>query len=458
MNLATLLAALAAPLLGPATPALALGHGSSPHDDAHAPASASASAPASDRGLQAEGLILRDIAFLQRRLDSQPDDRALLAKRASLELDLARRRGEHEDYRLAESSFREALALRASPDAEVGLAYALTGQHRFEEALEHARLAAQEEADAASVRALLGDLHFALGHYAEAQLAYECLSNERLCLQSLARMAQIHQQAGRLDEAARLYADAFTAGELLHEAPGRLAWCSTMIGDLARERGQLDQAACAWQRAFELDPGAHAVLLRMAELDQLRGALPAACARLEKLVREHPRPSYWIALAELLLEMGQAGRAEHLFELAESDMQLDLERGDLGHLRELAELCLRAGREPARAVALARMDLEQVRQDSGAFETLGWALHLAGQEAEALESMRKGLRAGPGHTRLLCRAAILFDANGQRSQAISLAQLAASWNSQLQGQFSTRLDGEFLPPASRLAALAWRGR
>ena len=58
---------------------------------------------------KAETATLADIAYLQRRLDAQPSDRLALSKRAGLELSLARRRGEHEDYEVAERSFRQLL-------------------------------------------------------------------------------------------------------------------------------------------------------------------------------------------------------------------------------------------------------------------------------------------------------------------------------------------------------------
>ena len=361
-----------------------------------------------------------DIKFLSQRLGHDSADLALLGKKAELELKLARHRGEHEDYEASEASFRKLGAQRESAGSLVGLAYSLIGQHEFAEALATARSAASLRPESVEVRALLGDLHFALGNYAEAEMIYELLVSSELNLSSLSRLAEIKEQRGLFSEAQALYDDAIEAGELLQASPSAIAWCKTIAGDLAAQLGDLARAESYYGQALRLDPGAHATLFRMARVERSEGEHELALALLTRLVEDYPRPAYWTELGDVLFEIGRKTEAAKYFDLARTDMEQDLSKSDFGHLRELAEFYLSHDGDAKKAVELAEQDLAEIRRDSGAYETLAWAHFRSGDSHAALAPLRAALRSGPSSVRLLCRAALILESAGEVEQASQL--------------------------------------
>lgn len=387
-------------------PALSMGF----HDGEHGPASVDPHAA-------------ETVRFFEARVDAQPGDLAALSRLATARLDLARASGDHSHYHAAESDFRRWLDAGGT-EAGIGLAYALLGQHRFEEALGYARGAAEAWPGEPQVWALLGDLHLALGHSVEAELAYRSLLDEGLTLHSLARMAQVHQLRGRVDEARSHYLDALQAGELLEEPAATRAWCHDMLGDLDFDAGLLANAREHYEKALALHPASHASVLRLAQLDGAAGDWHGAEHRLRDLVETYPRPAYWMALGDALARQGHEREAGRWFALAEKHLLHDLDHGDPGHARELAQLYLRTGRDLDLAIGLARRDLRDVRQEPESHETLAWALHRSGRSDEALDSMKAALRPGPSSVRLLARASEVFLAAGKTVEAERLRALA----------------------------------
>lgn len=365
------------------------------------------------------------IRYFEARLAANPDDLIALSKLGALRLKMARRSGTHEEYAAAEQAFRDLLDRGGDPaNAHIGLAYALAGRHRFSKALESARSAAATMHESSAVWALLGDLHFALGNYAEAEMAYARLLADGLTLQSLSRMAQIYELRGRYDEAVRLMNDALEAGRLLDEPPSALAWCETMLGDMELNRERLDAAEGHYRAALKLDSGAHAAWWRIADIAIRRGQSVEAENRLRDLVRVAPLPQYLIALGEALFSQGKLSEAEAWHAKAEAELVGDWERGEWGHVRELVEFWLASDRNLDRAVELALRDLHDVRHDRGAFETAAWAQFKAGRTNEAAALIRFALRPGPGSARLASRAAEILAAAERDRSARRLEEVA----------------------------------
>ena len=335
--------------------------------------------------------------------------------------------------RLNQHVAREAPAARAVGSARIGLAYALLGRHRFREALAEAREVAHRRPQDPEVLALLGDIHFGLGNYAEAEAFFLRLADLQLTLHSLARVALIQQHRGRLSEAAATLAEALEAGRLLGNAPPDLAWCHTMIGELELGRGNIEEAGRSFQSALDRHERAHAAAWRLAQVDLMRKEPARAKAGLLALVEAHPKPAYWITLGEACDALGEIAEARRWYVMAESDMLGDLARGDVGHVRELVELWLAHPLTPdpspnaARAVQLALGDLEEIRQDVGAFETAAWALHCAGEHEEALRLIRRALRRS-ADARTPWRAAMIHDAVGRGAEACLLFDRARERN------------------------------
>lgn len=361
--------------------------------------------------------LVTSIERLSARFHESPEDARLLARLGQEQLAFAKVNAQHEDYAAAEASFRALVKLAPrSIDAHLGLAHALFGQHHFREALEVARGAAPLAKGSARVVSLLGDLHFALGNYEEAEALFGRLQSIELTLGSLSRGAQIAQVRGRRAEARRGFEEALEAGELLGDPAASLAWCHSMLADLDLEEGRVAAAEAHVLEALELEPGASAPLLQAGRIEVLEGELGLAEDILRPLCEAHPVPRHQVALADLLELRGEHEEASRLYDKAEATLRAEVERGDLGHLRELAQLLLTRGRAPEEARAFAELDLE-VRHDAGAYETLAWASLAAGHAEQALEEYQRAVSSGVGSVRLLCRGALILDANGYSREA-----------------------------------------
>lgn len=358
------------------------------------------------------------ISYLEARLRDRPSDLAARSRLSSALLQLARATGMHVDYERVESSCRAQLELDSrSLAARVGLAYAMLGQHEFREGLRWARDAAHSRPNDPVMWALLADLHLALGNDIEADALIERLVDDGLTVESLSRQALLASYRGQHARALSLMDDAYEAGRLLDVSATTLAWCRTISGEMLYEANQFDAAANMLDSALELAPGypvARSLHAKIA-IDEHRWS--EARAILAALVEENPRPAFFVLLGDVMIAQGdtEAGRA--WLDRAEEIMRDEVDRGDMGHVRELVEFWTNHDRSIERAVTLARHDLEHVRQDAASYATLGWALFKADEIDESLEMMFEALRRSPGQRVWLQQAETILRAAGRGDEA-----------------------------------------
>ena len=360
----------------------------------------------------------------------QADDPLVLLALADVQLREARRSGEHEELEVAESSYLR--VLERAPESKaawLGVAYARLGAHRFEEALDAARSAARLAPDDVAARALLCDVHFALGNYAEADALSRTLAQQELTLGSLARRGLLAEARGEREQALSYFEDALQAGKLLHASRADLAWCHSMIGEQHLQANRLDEAEHHFERALRLDANSHFSAHALAEVHQARGDWQVAEHLLRELIARAPQPGFWVQLGEVLEAQGKTAEARAWYDKSEQDMLGDYEAGDFGHLRELAELWLAHGGDPERAWEVAALDLEEVRHDSGAYETAAWAAYRLGELPKAAALMREAVRMGGGEPRRFERAAEIFEAAGKELLAAHYRRTAAELGS-----------------------------
>ncbi len=340
------------------------------------------------------------------------------SKVAAAYLDRARLSGLHTDYKKAEKHFRALSSLSpANADSRLGFALALMGQHRFAEALLQAREGAEMLEHPAGVAAILGDIHFALGNYVEAEWAYRKLNSDGRTLPSLARMAQIHAVRGRDEKAAKAIKDACEAGGVSVVPALDASWCKLMQGEIAIDQGRAVDAVSAFERALELAPVRHTARLRTAEAAMILGDPDRAVETLEKLIREHPLPRYQAALGKALRDSGRIEDARAWFDKARDAYEDEFARGDIGHIREYTELLLVTGENPARALELARREFAGIRQDLGAHVTLAKALAANEQYEAAADRIHRALQVGSRAPWLVRSAGVLFARAGRLAEA-----------------------------------------
>ncbi len=358
-------------------------------------------------------------------LSQVQDDPAGLTRRGHDLLREGRRGGVHELLEQAEGLYLQALALEpASASAWNGLAYARLGRHDFDGALAAARSALRIEPDDTALLALLGDVHFGAGNLTEAEAAWRMLHGRGETLASLARLGLAAEARGRAAEAERHFRDALEAGRLLDASAEDLAWCICMLAALEQSRGRADAAERSFREAIALDPRSRFAAQGLARALTEQGRADEALTILTELVERLPEPAHFVQIGETLEALGRAGEASGWYARCEADVQRDFARGDFGHARELAEMWLDHGGDPQRALELALRDLNEVRRDSGAWETAAWGFFRCGRFAEAARHVTEALRAGGGEPRLWRRAAEIYAASGDRLRAARCRRIA----------------------------------
>lgn len=369
------------------------------------------------------------VATWQSRVDERPEDTIALSRLGGALLDAGRRTGRHDLLADAEDIFEQLRLINPnSAAASMGIAYSRLGGHRHVDALEAARDVADLRPDDPATWALLGDIHIALGNYAEAEAFFVRLADARISLETLARLGMIHEHRGRDSQADRAYHDALDAGQLTGAAPAALAWCHTMIGEFDLGLGDADEAIAHFNAALVLDPASGAPAWRLAQVDLLSGRPTEAAQRMRDLVKRLPRPAYRVTLARAERALGDEAAARDQIALAEHAMLDELEHGELGHVRELVELWVSEGTHLDQAVGLAQLDIDRVRSDVGAFETLAWAQFAAGHVEQAVDSISRALRLSDASATTLHKAGLIHAAAGNDLQSRILLSRAASRN------------------------------
>jgi tetratricopeptide (TPR) repeat protein len=339
---------------------------------------------------------------------------------------LARQRetGDVQDAVRAERAARHSLELlpRGNVAALTRLARSLLGQHRFPEALEVARRAAELDL-AASL--LVADIELELGHDQEARAAFAKAGVDPNHVSALIMRARFAQADGDLDGALRLLRQAARQADELTDLPAEVvAWFHVMVGHTLIDRGRLDEGTVACRTALVIFPQDYRAMTGLAEAAAWRGEWDEVVAWGRRAVEASPRdPEALALLAEAFAKLGRKEEAERrirqLNELAHSFPRI--------YDRHWALFCADNDRNLDEALALARKDIA-LRQDAGAYETLAWTAFKKGLLAEADAALRKALEHPPQTASFFRHAEAIARAAGRPAQADAFRARASELN------------------------------
>ena len=368
-----LLVGLAAILLTGVGAVFGLQQGVSPNADT-AQASGTPAPAAQAPAHQLAGAIAR----AQEHLRAVPGDYVAWAALGSAYIERARVTADPTYYPKAEGALRRSLSLRptGNPAALVGLGALANARHEFATARDLARRALRIDPYSADAYGVLADAQTQLGNPPAATDAIQHMLDLRPGLAAYARASYDLEQEGRLGDAAALMRRAL--GDAVD--PADIAFCRYQLGELAWRSGRLDDAEAEYTAGQAADPGYLPLLAGQARVAAARGQTAAALAGYAELTARYPSPGYLMEYANLLRATGQPTRADEQLALAAAALRLFQANGgtdDLG----VAQLALAQGHSQ-QAVVAARGEWSR-RHFADVADTLGWALHQSGANAEA---------------------------------------------------------------------------
>ncbi|MFE6332740.1 tetratricopeptide repeat protein [Streptomyces sp. NPDC057806] len=330
---------------------------------------------------------LPDLAVLiderESRVREHPGDARSWAVLGAAYVELGRRTADPAYYPKAERALRTSLKVRAKGNAEAlaGLAALANARRDFPAARTWGEAALKLEPKRWTTYPLLIDAYTGTGQYKAAKRTLDRLLELRSGPAVLARAGAVYRDHGWREDAAAALSDAAAAAE----APAERAAYLERGGQLAWERGDREGALRHFQEAVRLDPDQRAAQAGQGRALAALGRTTEALNAYRVALAKQPLPEYALELGELYesLGLGQAARVQYdvlrdqvrRATAAGADEQLVLGRFEADH------------GDPRAAVR--RLRAEWKRQPGIAVaDALGWALHRAGHDEEALRFAR----------------------------------------------------------------------
>lgn len=352
------------------------------------------------------------IAAAQQRLTDVPGDWQTWAELGATYVEQARVTADPSYYAKAEGALNRSMELRpdANDAALAGLGALANARHDFAAAEQLADRALATNPYSATAWGVMYDARTQLGNYDGASDAVR-------------RMLDLNPGVASFTRAsydAELHGDITLATSALEQAlqraasPAEKAYCQTYLGALAWSRGDLDEAARRFDEGSASTPGDPLLLLGQARIAAARGDVDLASQKFERVVQDQPLPEHLVEYGEFLLSIGENDRAADQFAVLAAVRTLFEANGASDNLG--VALFEADHGDPAAAVAAAEAEFAS-RQNIDAQDALGWALHKAGRDAEALGYARAATALGGAGARFLYHRGVIEAALGMDDDA-----------------------------------------
>lgn len=360
---------------------------------------------------------IRDVQEVVRRT---PGRGRPLLRLAQLFVRKARESSDPGFYQQADDAVSRALRLDPNDLAALQIrGLVLMQDHRFNEARELAARAIARDPEQAIFHGLLGDAEMEVGHYANAEAAYQRMIDLRPNLASYSRGSWMRWLLGDVDGAIDLGRHAVEAGS--PRVPEELAWTIVQLGNLYLAKGDLEQAQANFEAALRAFPGYPSALDARGVVKRLRGDLPGAIADATAAVEGSTTTEHLIHLGEAQEAASRAADAAATFAQAER-------AGRRSDPRALALFYANHDRDHEAAVMLARREVSSRADDVYAQDVLAWALLRAGHLEEAASLCDRARRLGTHEARFSYHAGMIALALGHREEASTLLRDALRMN------------------------------
>jgi tetratricopeptide (TPR) repeat protein len=391
----------------------------------------------------------REIAFLQARVNRNPNDGLDLAGLAGAYIAKARVSGQNAWYVLAEQAAERSLAALpleiGNTGAQLALAEIAQAQHDFTRALELIEAVTKTQPRNTSALALRASIKLAQGNLEAARQDIEPLVKALPNPSNLNLRAVILETQGKLEAAKRDFTHALEieeADDVFGSARTR-----TLFARFLARHGQPELAQGLLVEALRIAPSFPLALLQLADLEFRQGQYEMARATFNELhSTSKGSPSTFDHAAILgLARIAQAtnsSEADQLWNDAITILRKEVISGAFGHRRELARVLLERGhsQDVNEALKQARLELN-VRQDWETLNVLAWAQQRTGFLPEARVTIQKALAVGVQDAELEYRAGQIEQSLGNPEQAKKHFTAAEKINPNSSGEFARRFGG-----------------
>jgi tetratricopeptide (TPR) repeat protein len=352
------------------------------------------------------------IARHQQRLRDVPGDWRAWAALSAAYLEKARVSADPTYYPKAEGAARESMTRRpdGNADALIALGALANARHDFAAARDQARAALTINPASSAAYGVLTDALTQLGDTGGATDAVQRMLDLRPGLAAYARASYDLEQRGRVEEATDLMQRALADAVGPHDT----SFCRTQLGDLAWHAGDLAGAEREYTAALTADPTSISGQRGRARTAAAAGHTDAALAAYADLTSRSPTPSDLLEYAELLRAAGRGPQADEQVLLATAAHDLFTANGGVDGLTSAA--LANARNRPTEAVDAAGAEWAR-RQHVDVADTLAWALHLAGRDAEALPYAQRVAQTGAHTAGYAYHLGMIQLALGQREAA-----------------------------------------
>lgn len=352
------------------------------------------------------------IVEAQARLHEDPADKAGWAGLGSAYVQQARITGDPTYYPKAERALLRSLALdpMGNWQAMTDLGALANDRHDSVQALDWARRALIVNAYVGSAYGVMDDALTQLGDYPAATTAAQRMFELQPGMLAFARLSFHFEVQGDRISARRI----LLRGLAEATEPSDVAACHYHLGELAFNEGNPLAAYRQYQLGLAVDRGSNALLAGRAKAEAALGRRGSALHDYAAVISRVARPKYILENAELLLSLGRDGEAEQQFALLAAEQKRLAANGVID---DLMTAVVEADHGSATA-AVRSAEAEWVQHKSVLVaDALGWALHRAGRDREALGYATRAHRLGWRNASFAYHLGMIELALGRRAKA-----------------------------------------
>ncbi|MFF7450799.1 MULTISPECIES: tetratricopeptide repeat protein [unclassified Streptomyces] len=373
--------------------------------------SVAAAPSAVSQAILSSGDLDASVSSLQAHLRSQPRDFGGWATLGLAYVEQARTQGDPSRYPRAEQALKRSLDIRpGNEQALAGRAALAAARHDFDGALTYADRTLEQNPYDERALSLRIDALVELGRYADAAKAADTADSRRPGIPVFTRYAYVHELRGDVTTAERVLKQALRSAS----TPGDIAYVASQLGQLAWNQGEYTDALTYYARALAADDAYLPALEGRARAQAASGDEKAAVRGLEDVVARFPLPGPLVALGELYDQRGDRAKAEDQYALVDAWTALARANGVNADLDTALAAADHGDRKAALRAARAEWDRRHTVHTADA---LAWALHVNGQDDEALPYARRATATGYRNAAFLYHRGVIERATGHDKDA-----------------------------------------